>query len=275
MSVPRVRARYLATGILVGLAAPVGALSLRYGAVLAGHAPPGLAVFVREELSGNPLYYLYLTFGALTVCLLAAWLVGTRTDRVAILTRRLEGLAMRDPVTGLFNRRYMEHRLATEISRAERTRRPLSCLVVRIAEFDRLQSAASEPELEPVLCDMAFLLRSTCRDLDVVGRHEPDAFLLVLPETDLYNAWIVSTRVVEAVIAGRFTLRGAPLPVSVNIGGAEVDREVRWSDQLLAVSEAALGRAVAAGVNRVMLHDPASRRPQDTPHAGPSAPAPA
>lgn len=274
MSAPRVRARYLVTAVLLGFGVPIAALFLRYVAAAVVEPSAEFNEFVSRELRGNTLFYLAVMFGTLTLCSLAAWLLGTRTDRLAVLAKRLEGMAMRDAVTGLFNRRYMEHRLASEISRAERTRRPLSCLVVRIAGFDRLAATVAEPDLEPVLCDMAFLLKATCRDLDVVGRHDDGAFLLVLPETDLYNAWIVSTRVLDAVAAGRFTLRGDPWPVAINIGGAEVDHEVRWSDQLLEAAHAALERSCATGENRVMLHDPASRRPEAGPAPErPSSPA--
>jgi len=267
MSIPRVRGRYLLIGALIGFAAPLGVFLLRYHG-----APPGAGAmtFWSRDFDENWLVYLYLTVGSLLTMGVSAWIVGTHTDRITALARRLEGMAMRDPVTGLFNTRYMERRLTSEISRAERTRRPLSCLLVRIAGIDHLVATVAEPDLEPLLSEMGFILRSTCREFDVVGHHDQNAYLMVLPETDLYNAWIVATRILDAVAAGPFKLMGAPSAVGVNIGGAEIDHEVRWPNQVLEAARSALERAADIGENQVILHQPASLRPPAPGH--PSAP---
>ncbi len=272
MSAPRVRARYVGGGLLLAAVAPAGALALRW---LAAAGPGAFGAFAAREWAANRLLYLYLTVGPLAVLGAAAWLAGTYADRLAALARRLEGMAMRDPVTGLFNRRYMERRLASEISRAERVRRPLACLLVRMTGHGGWSTGRVEPGPDPVLCDLAFTLKTTCREPDILGRLDRDAFMVILPETDLYNAWIVATRILDAVVTGRFTLRGQEVPVAVNIGGAEVDREIRWNAQLLEAARDALDRASAEGPNRAILHDPASRRAAGAPHGDPSAHAPA
>lgn len=267
MSIARVRARYLLAGVLLGLTAPAGVLVVRYFSATAAH---DVAAFWSRDIHENWGVYLYLTVGSLVTLGVSAWIVGTHTDRITALARRLEGMAMRDPVTGLFNTRYMERRLTSEISRAERTKRPLTCLLVRIAGIDHLLATVGEPDLEPLLSEMGFILRSTCREFDVVGHHDEHAYLMVLPETDLYNAWIVATRILDAVATGPFTLMGAPSAVGVNIGGAEIDHEIRWPNQVLEAAHNALERAANIGENQVILHQPASLRPPAPGH--PSAP---
>src|SRR5262245_3692892 len=108
MSIPRVRHRYLLTAVLLALGAPVGALALRWG--MAGW-PLHPAVFVRGEVQAFAFFYGYLTLGTVAAFSVAAWIAGCSADRLATIAMRLEGLAMRDPVTGLFNRRYGERRL--------------------------------------------------------------------------------------------------------------------------------------------------------------------
>ena len=268
MQATKARHRYVAVAILLCIATPLGVLALRYGAA---HDPGNTWAFIRATVTADPILYLYLSFGTAVSLMVPAWVAGVQSDRMSLLARRLESMAMRDPITGLYNRAHMDMRLASEISRAARNGRPLSCLLVRMVNpEDRGQGGASA-DLDPIRCDLSFCLRTTCREFDIIGHESPDTFLVVLPETSLYDAWIVAGRVLTALAKTPFTFRGASIEVAVNIGGAEVDQDVRWMDRLVGVAHAALDRAAEEGVNNIVMHDPVSLRFESK--AEPSAPA--
>src|SRR5206468_1484395 len=96
----------------------------------------------------------------------------------------LEQLAATDPLTGLANRRGCEQAITSEVSRAKRERKPLSCILIDIDRFKQVNDTFGHQAGDQVLRELSALLRRSVRAYDIVSRWGGEEFLLILPGAD-------------------------------------------------------------------------------------------
>jgi diguanylate cyclase (GGDEF)-like protein/PAS domain S-box-containing protein len=100
----------------------------------------------------------------------------------------LRNQSIRDPQTGLFNRRYMEDSLDRELSRAERSEKPVVVAMLDIDHFKHLNDTYGHSAGDAVLRDWSSLLKSRFRGSDIVCRYGGEEFVIILPEISVDNA---------------------------------------------------------------------------------------
>ena len=167
-------------------------------------------------------------------------------------------LADRDPLTGFFNHRYLHERLAGEVVRAVRTRRPLSVVMLDLDDFKLVNDTFGHLYGDRVLVHVADLIRSTLRGSDVAARYGGDEFALILPETGHDDAARAAERILEAFRASPFAADGRqPFPLGASIGIATHPRDGRSATELIAVADTGLYGSKDAGGNRVTASDAA------------------
>ncbi|MEF8798842.1 MAG: PAS domain S-box protein [Candidatus Bipolaricaulota bacterium] len=105
------------------------------------------------------------------------------TQRVR-LEDELKEEAIHDPLTGLYNRRYLKERLSDERGRAERYDKPIAFIMMDINSFKEINDRYTHQTGDKVLREVADLLQANVRDADTVVRYGGDEFLVVLPETN-------------------------------------------------------------------------------------------
>jgi diguanylate cyclase (GGDEF)-like protein len=120
-------------------------------------------------------------------------------DLIVEDVKALQHLAATDPLTGLANRRGGEKHIASEISRAKREKRPLSCILLDIDRFKQVNDTYGHQAGDQILRDVSSLLRRTVRAYDILVRWGGEEFLLVLPGVDLAAARALADRVRSAV----------------------------------------------------------------------------
>jgi diguanylate cyclase (GGDEF)-like protein len=98
------------------------------------------------------------------------------------LQETLQHLSVRDPLTGLFNRRYMEETLARELRRAERNQRHLGVIMLDIDHFKRFNDTLGHDAGDALLRELAALLRRQVRASDVACRYGGEESTILLPE---------------------------------------------------------------------------------------------
>jgi diguanylate cyclase (GGDEF)-like protein len=113
--------------------------------------------------------------------------------------KALQHLAATDPLTGIANRRGGEKHIASEISRAKREKRPLSCILLDIDRFKQINDTFGHQAGDQILRDVSSVLRRTVRAYDILVRWGGEEFLLVLPGVDLSAARALADRVRAAV----------------------------------------------------------------------------
>ena len=172
------------------------------------------------------------------------------------LRETLRGQSIRDPLTGLFNRRYMEETLDRELSRAERGRQPLSVVLLDIDRFKHFNDTFGHEAGDMVLAGLGTLLRSACRAGDVACRYGGEEFVLILPEASLQDARRRAEEIREAIRGLQVTHGGRPLEaVRCSMGVAAYPEHGEVGGALLRAADAALYRAKREGRDQVVLAD--------------------
>ncbi len=160
-------------------------------------------------------------------------------------------LADRDPLTGFYNHRYLRERLAEEVVRAVRTRRPLSVVMLDLDDFKLVNDSFGHLYGDRVLVHVAGLIRSVLRGSDVAARYGGDEFALILPETADEAAAVVADRILEAFRRSPFAADGRqPIPIGASIGIATHPEHGRSATELIAIADVRLYDAKHDGGNR-------------------------
>jgi len=125
----------------------------------------------------------------------------TREELVAQLTRGqiAEHLALVDPLTEIYNRRFLDQILAKETNRADRNGTSLTIAMIDVDKFKAINSKFGHQAGDHILCEVAQLLRQTFRGSDTVVRYGGDEFLVIMPETNEQQASHASVRLSRKV----------------------------------------------------------------------------
>ena len=168
---------------------------------------------------------------------------------------RLEALAHTDPLTQVLNRRALTLRLTAELERSRRYDSLLSLLLIDIDHFKRINDTHGHLVGDDVLREVARLLTSAVRSVDLVARYGGEEFVIVLPETGIDGARIFAERVREAIAEQGFAGSGGrTLQLTVSIGVATFPGPgLEMVEELFARADEALYRSKAEGRNRVAV----------------------
>ena len=159
-------------------------------------------------------------------------------ERMRMATE-LERLAMRDPLTGLPNRRSLMERLETELATARRTKEPLAFAMVDVDNFKSINDSRGHAGGDEALKLIASILQGNTRETDTAARFAGDEFSLLMPRTD--------GETVEAAMTRFYAKLGeAKLGCSIGIAFARAGEEAA---ELIARADAGVYEAKAAGKN--------------------------
>jgi len=137
---------------------------------------------------------------------------------VETLAQEVYKMALLDPLTGLFNRRYIEQRLEDEIKRSERHGRPLSVILFDLDEFKQVNDTYGHGAGDALLKAFAERLSRATRGSDASARYGGDEFLVVLPECKPENVQHVLKRLEGIGVE----IEGRRLPIALSAGWAEL-----------------------------------------------------
>lgn len=172
------------------------------------------------------------------------------------LRETLRNQSIRDPLTGLFNRRYMEETLERELHRAERTDRPLCVAMLDLDHFKALNDSSGHEAGDLLLAEMGRLLRAGVRRGDVACRYGGEEFVLILPDANREDGFRRVDQLREGMRQLRVTHRGRSVGAPSFSGGlAAFPADGRTVEDLLRAADAALYLAKHAGRNRIFTTD--------------------
>jgi diguanylate cyclase (GGDEF)-like protein len=144
--------------------------------------------------------------------------------------------AITDPLTGLYNRRFLLDHLEREVSRAERAGGVVSVLMMDLAGFKPINDRLGHPVGDGILVRTAKAIRESLRVVDAGCRYGGDEFVAVLPNSDVVHSLSVAERIRHRVSAIRLPLR-VGLKVGLNYGVATFPTDGRLLDFLLKMSD--------------------------------------
>lgn len=170
------------------------------------------------------------------------------------LHETLRNLSVRDPLTGLFNRRYMEESLEREVRRAARTKRPLGIIMLDIDHFKPFNDTFGHEAGDTLLRELGSSLQTYIRGEDVACRYGGEEFILIMPDTTLEAASQRAEQLRAAVQRLTVQHRSQTLkPVTISVGVALFPDHGATGDAVLRAADAALYKAKAKGRNRVVI----------------------
>ncbi len=169
-------------------------------------------------------------------------------------SQRLLQLATSDPLTGLFNRGYIDDRFAVELSRARRYGNVLTIAVIDADRFKSLNDKHGHASGDLVLRRIGMVLRDSFRESDTAGRYGGEEFVVILPETDLGAAErkLESLRELMASTPIALGTRGEKVCVTISAGLASFPRDGQHTADLFALADARMFQAKREGRNRVV-----------------------
>jgi diguanylate cyclase (GGDEF)-like protein len=160
--------------------------------------------------------------------------------------RELHALTIRDPLTGVFNRRYLDQRLEDAIPLAVRGIQPLSVLMCDLDDFKRVNDTFSHAVGDEVLREVAAILRQHVRQSDVVARLGGEEFVVLFPATRLEQARAAAEKVCMLVREHAWEALQPGLTMTVSVGVAEASGPTT-PEQFLATADARLYEAKRLG----------------------------
>ncbi len=181
---------------------------------------------------------------------LAAEMIGSYLERKK-MEENMHELAIRDGLTGIFNRRYYLELAEKELARAKRYKRSLSIILFDVDHFKDINDSFGHAAGDEALKELIKTSLEQVRDIDFIGRVGGEEFAITLAETDLKGAVHVAERLRKSVESAKIQIPEGTISATISIGVAE------WSGKeeltkLLARSDKMLYAAKNAGRNSVV-----------------------
>lgn len=169
--------------------------------------------------------------------------------------RRLYESAVRDPLTQIYNRRYVDERLKGEFAFALRHGTPLSVLMVDIDKFKQVNDTWGHPTGDEVLRVVAATIQRTIRTEDLVARYGGEEFIVIARSTDASNAVVLGERIRRVVQKVSIMHEQHTLQVTISVGVSTrtMDKPYPTLEALVSAADQALYTAKEDGRNRVHM----------------------
>lgn len=245
------------------LAAAVIACGALLGSAVFGlHAEPATAPLTTSlSIATLSLYLLVVAKDAYARSLMlfqTRQQLRAKMEEVLALQQQLQEQSTQDPLTGLFNRRYLVDAMARELARCAHAGLPLSILLVDIDHFKRINDGFGHQAGDAVIVHLAQLLRQQARVGDVVCRYGGEEFLLLCPEMPQAAALERAQQYRASFAAQPLLVGNASIPVTLSAGVATFPEHGDSANALIRSADEALYRAKDLGRNRVELALPAA-----------------
>lgn len=171
--------------------------------------------------------------------------------------RSLYESALRDRLTGLFNRGYFANRLESDVAFALRHDKPLALVFFDVDHFKSINDRFGHQAGDEVLKELAERVNSTTRSEDIFARYGGEEFVLICRDVDAQRALRAAERIIDTVTARPFVVGDAELSVTVSIGVADLGALTHQSaESLLAAADSAMYAAKRKGRGRIELAVP-------------------
>ncbi|MFC4334789.1 diguanylate cyclase [Salininema proteolyticum] len=170
-----------------------------------------------------------------------------------LLHRQAQRLSLTDPLTGLWNLRFMQSAVQREIERARRYSHSSALLAIDLDLFKAVNDTYGHPVGDQVLIELARRVNGQIREVDLAFRHGGEEFMVLLPETDEAGAVAVAERLTSAINSRPFTVRShegtLDLDITISVGVAVTGSHGDTAPELISAADQALYQAKEAGRN--------------------------
>ena len=182
------------------------------------------------------------------------WSVINITEK-KLLELQLKEAAQTDPLTGLFNRRFLTTSFHKEFANFKRYNTPLCCILLDIDHFKSINDSYGHDKGDLVLKNLAETISSLLREGDIFARYGGEEFMVLLPNTELNSAFHIAQRLRERIAETKIRLDEEDITYTISLGVTKTeDRDVSI-EEIIKRSDQALYKSKSDGRNRVTIAD--------------------
>jgi diguanylate cyclase (GGDEF)-like protein len=237
-------------GLILGICAPLGAILLLW---FSPHPALQLPYFILEEWQDHLFFFTYMLVGTSLVFAAFGFILGRKEDDLVGENKVLSDEVLTDPLTGLGNHRFLHETFKIEFRKHMSTRSPLSCFMMDLDHFKKVNDTYGHPFGDYVLKHFADLVKKSIRQGDTATRYGGEEFLCILPNCDKEEARAVAERIRQATERYSFVHNGEKVKVTVSVGTVTgYQRSGSNYRNLIVVADEALYQAKRHGRNRVV-----------------------
>ncbi len=173
------------------------------------------------------------------------------------LHEKVKRLASKDPLTGLYNRRYLLERAEQEVQRSRRYKHSISLLIIDLDHFKNINDTYGHLAGDRALIQFSTFLKDTLRNVDIIGRFGGDEFVVILPETELKTALTTAVRLCENFKQSSVPVDQGDFSFTLSVGVSTEDDVSQNTDiyDLIERADRALYRAKALGRDQVAVEE--------------------
>ncbi len=173
------------------------------------------------------------------------------TLRNRLLYDRMEELAIRDTMTGLYLNRYFQERFREELARASLKPTDLSLILLDVDHFKKYNDEFGHTAGDTVLKNIAKVIQRFLEPEEIGARYGGEEFVLLLPHQDKASAMKIAENIRQEIEAQKLVLRRIERPVTISLGVASYPKDGKTAEELLLVADKHLYKAKDGGRNRV------------------------
>ena len=178
------------------------------------------------------------------------------------LSKTLRDIALRDSLTGIYNRRYFMEMTLIQMERSRRTNRECFIIIVDLDHFKEINDTYGHLAGDKVLKEVALRMEKAIRPYDLFGRYGGEEFVICIPEVTKENVLIVTERIRKTICASPIDYDGKEISITASFGIAigapqnDIEAAIKYADE-------ALYTAKEQGRNRVVFHEDKSDEETD------------
>ncbi|MCR4304612.1 MAG: bifunctional diguanylate cyclase/phosphodiesterase [Gallionella sp.] len=165
---------------------------------------------------------------------------------------RLEELSVRDPLTGLYNRRKFQEFMQNEITRATRHDRGFSVIMIDLDDFKYINDTFGHPIGDMVLQQVTILFGVELRRADVLARLGGDEFAIILPETEVARGLQVANKLHQSLAEKTFELPVGKIRMTASFSMVSYPEDGKTAEEIYSAMDVVLYKAKTSGKNQVM-----------------------
>jgi diguanylate cyclase (GGDEF)-like protein/PAS domain S-box-containing protein len=174
-------------------------------------------------------------------------------EKIQRLQAQLQDMAIHDPLTGLYNRHYLNETLKRELARAAREKYSISFIMIDIDHFKRVNDTYGHEAGDSVLKDLAAQLLNNSRISDILYRYGGEEFLAILPKVKADYAFQIAEKWRKGFLESPVLREFSATKTTISCGIASFPKDATSVADLIACADQALYQAKAAGRNRSVL----------------------
>ena len=233
-------------GLKVGLAATCAACGLSLAVLATGRFADGLTGL-------NLFRFMFM----IAMFLLFSFFFGTQVEEEKKLRQEILALSRTDPLTGIYNHRYLLDVLRNELKRAARYDEPLAVSMIDLDLFKSVNDTFGHLAGDKILTELVNTLKTTFRATDCLARYGGDEIAVVMPKAGQHEALTALERARDAVARASFSgPNGQSLRITISAGVAVFPDHGEDALTLLDRADRAMYTAKNSGGNRVQVYDP-------------------